>query len=319
MLISRGVDAGLAGVLGLLVGSFLNVVVHRLPLIMYREWLRESIDNLVPAEGIPGLWRLVFGAAAAPPGDLEAAATAALPQVDALPATTLSKPRSRCPHCGAAIHWYQNIPVLSYLALRGRCASCGKPIGVRYPLVEAATGALFAFCGWRFGVTVQAAFWMAFCGILVCQFLIDLDTQLLPDSLNYMLLWLGLVAAALKLTAVPLPMAVWGAVFGYSSLWLVYHAYRLLTGKHGFGYGDFKLLAALGAWLGASSLVAIILLSSIVGAVLGIALLAIGRIAHKDIPISFGPFLAAAGLLALILGPEAFREYLPFAFPFDHY
>jgi leader peptidase (prepilin peptidase) / N-methyltransferase len=319
MLISRGIDAGLAGVLGLLVGSFLNVVIYRLPLMMYREWLRESVDNLVPAEGIPGLWRLVFGAQSTPPQDLEVAATAALPQVDALPATTLSKPRSRCPHCGAPIHWFQNIPVVSWLALRGKCASCAKPISVRYPLVEAVTAGLFAFCVWRFGISLPAAFWIAFSCILVCQFLIDLDTQLLPDSLNYVLLWLGLVAAALKVTTVPLSMAVWGAVFGYLSLWLVYHAYRLLTGKHGFGYGDFKLLAALGAWLGASYLVAIILLSSIVGAVLGIALLAIGKIANKDIPISFGPFLAAAGLLAMILGPDAFRDYLPFAFPFDRY
>jgi len=319
MLVSRGIDAGLAGVLGLLVGSFLNVVVYRLPQMMYRDWLRESVDNLVPAEGIPGLWRLVFGRNSTPPADLEAAATKALPQVDALPALTLSKPRSRCPHCGAAIHWYQNIPVVSWIALRGKCASCAGPISVRYPLVEAATAGLFAFCAWRFGISMQAAFWIAFSAILVCQFLIDLDTQLLPDSLNYVLLWLGLIAAALKVTTVPLSTAVWGAVFGYLSLWVVYHAYRLLTGKHGFGYGDFKLLAALGAWLGAGYLVAIILLSSIVGAVLGVALLAVGKIANKDIPISFGPFLAAAGLLAMLLGPDGFREYLPFAFPFDRY
>jgi leader peptidase (prepilin peptidase) / N-methyltransferase len=319
MLISRGIDAGLAGVLGLLVGSFLNVVVYRLPQMMYRDWLRESVDNLVPADGIPGLWRLVFGLRSTPPGDLEAAATAALPRVDALPDMTLSKPRSRCPHCGAAIHWYQNIPVVSWLALRGKCASCAKPISVRYPLVEAVTAGFFAFCAWHFGISLQAAFWIAFSCILVCQFLIDLDTQLLPDSLNYVLLWLGLVAAALKVTTVPLSAAVWGAVFGYLSLWVVYHAYRLLTGKHGFGYGDFKLLAALGAWLGAGYLVAIILLSSVVGAVLGVALLAIGKIANKDIPISFGPFLAAAGLLAMLLGPDGFREYLPFAFPFDRY
>jgi leader peptidase (prepilin peptidase) / N-methyltransferase len=319
MLISPGIDAGLAGVFGLLVGSFLNVVVYRLPQMMYREWLRESVDNLVPADGIPGLWRLVFGAKSTPPKDLEAAATAALPQIDALPAMTLSKPRSRCPHCGAAIHWYQNIPVVSWLALRGKCAECGGPISMRYPLVEAVTAGLFAFCAWRFGLSLQAGFWIAFSCILVCQFLIDLDTQLLPDSLNYVLLWLGLAAAALKVTTVPLSAAVWGAVFGYLSLWAVYHGYRLLTGKHGFGYGDFKLLAALGAWLGASYLVAIILLSSIVGAVLGVALLAVGKIAHKDIPISFGPFLAAAGLLAMILGPEGFHDFLPFAFPFEHY
>ena len=313
---SAAIDAGVAGVLGLLVGSFLNVVIYRVPQMMYREWLVDSVDNLVPADGIPGLWRLVFGRNSTPPQALEKAATAALLQVQALPALTLSHPRSRCPHCNAGIPWYQNIPVLSYVGLRGKCGSCAKPISIRYPLVELATAGFFTFCALRFGFTLQGAFWAAFSCILICQFLIDLDTQLLPDSLNYSLLWLGLIAAALKLTPVLLASAVWGAVFGYLSLWAVFHAYRLLTGKHGFGYGDFKLLAALGAWLGADHLLAIILLSSIVGAVLGIAMLVVGKLAHKDIPISFGPFLAAAGLVAMLLGPEGFRDFVPFAFPF---
>jgi leader peptidase (prepilin peptidase)/N-methyltransferase len=160
------------------------------------------------------------------------------------------------------------------------------------------------------------AVWAAFAALLLCQFLIDLDTQLLPDSLNYLLLWLGLLAAVMGWTEVPLRLAVWGAILGYLSLWTVYHAYRLATGKEGMGYGDFKLLAALGAWLGAHYLVGIILLSSIVGAVLGGALLVSGKLANKDIPISFGPFLAGAGLLCLVLGPPEVARMIPFAFPF---
>ena len=317
MVVSPGVDAAMAGVFGLLVGSFLNVVIHRLPLMMYREWLGEAVENLVPAEGFPGLWSLVFGRKAPMPKALEDSAAAAVTQVQALPSLSLMRPASRCPYCGAAIHWYQNVPVLSWLALRGRCASCRAPIGVRYPLVEIATGALFAFCVMRFGVSLAAALWIAFCCILVCQFLIDLDTQLLPDDLNYLLLWLGLGAAALHVTQVPLASAVWGAVFGYLSLWAVYHAYRLLTGKLGFGYGDFKLLAALGAWFGAEYLFAIILLSSFVGAVLGLILVALGRLASLQVKMSYGPFLAATGLVALLLGPHGFHEYFGFAFPFD--
>ncbi len=315
--VSPGVDAALAGVFGLLLGSFINVVVYRLPQMMYRDWLTESVDNLRPVEGLPSLWSLVFGKAASTPKDLETAAIAAAAQVEALPAFTLSRPRSRCPHCGAAIRWYQNVPVISWLALRGKCASCHGPISVRYPIVEAVTGALFAFCAWRFGITMAAGFWMVFCGILLCQFLIDLDTQLLPDTLTYILLWLGLAGSALKVTGVPLSSAVWGAFWGYMSLWLVFQAYKLVTKREGMGHGDFKLLAALGAWLGSSFLLPVILLSSIVGAVLGIALIMIGKIANRHIPISFGPFLAAAGIVALLLGPEGFREYLPFAFAFD--
>jgi leader peptidase (prepilin peptidase)/N-methyltransferase len=316
MVFSPGVDAALAGVLGLLVGSFLNVVVHRLPLVMYRDWLRSYLDELVPAEGIPGLWRLVFGPSSQQPAELSSAATGALAQVDALPALTLSKPRSRCPHCGAPIHWYQNVPVFSWLVLRGKCANCKAPISARYPIVELVTAGIFAFCVHRFGLTLAAAFWLAFSCLLVCQFLIDLDTMMLPDVLNYLLLWLGLIASVLHVTTVPLASAVWGAVFGYLSLWFVFHAYRLLTGKEGFGYGDFKLLAALGAWFGAGYLFAIVLLSSLVGSVIGIALVFAGRMANLQVKMSYGPFLAATGLVALALGPRGLQEYLPFAFPF---
>lgn len=315
MLVSQGFDAALAGVLGLLVGSFLNVVVYRTPVMMYRQWLNDAVGNLAKVEGIPSLWSLVFGPKADTPPALEAAADEAAKTLDALPPFNLSRPASRCGHCGAPIRFYQNVPVLSYLFLRGRCAACKAPISVRYPIVELVTGALFALCAWRFGLSLTGALWAAFAALLICQFLIDLDTQYLPDSINYILLWLGLIGAAAGLTGVSLPSAVWGAVFGYLGLWLIYHAYRLATGKEGMGYGDFKLLAAMGAWLGADYLIAIVLVSSLVGAVLGSIMLVAGRLAHKNIPIAFGPFLAGAGLVCLALGPDTVRQWIPFAFP----
>lgn len=312
-------DAALGGVLGLLIGSFLNVVVYRVPAMMYRGWLRESADNLMAADpqmGVPtSLWDLVFGGKTAPPAHLYASAEAAGKALDMLTPLDLVRPRSRCRACGHQIRWYENLPVLSWLAQRGACSACGTRIGWRYPLVELATGALFALCAWRWGLGPVAAAWALFAALLLCQFLIDLDTQLLPDQLNFLLLWAGLLASALGWT-VPLSAAVWGAAAGYLVLWGFFHAYRLLTGKEGMGYGDFKLLAALGAWLGADHLLAILLLSSIVGALLGGALLLRGRLAHKDVPIAFGPFLAGAGLLCLVLGPDQVRHIAPFAFPF---
>lgn len=312
-------DAALGGVLGLLIGSFLNVVVYRVPAMMYRGWLRESADNLMAADpqlGVPtSLWDLVFGGKTAPPAHLYASAEATGKALDALAPLDLVRPRSRCRACGHQIRWYENLPVLSWLAQRGACSACGTRIGWRYPLVELATGALFALCAWRWGLGPVAAAWALFAALLLCQFLIDLDTQLLPDQLNFLLLWAGLLASALGWT-VPLSAAVWGAAAGYLVLWGFFHAYRLVTGKEGMGYGDFKLLAALGAWLGADHLLAILLLSSIVGALLGGALLLRGRLAHKDVPIAFGPFLAGAGLLCLVLGPDQVRHIAPFAFPF---
>ncbi len=315
MPVSQGFDAVLAGVLGLLIGSFLNVVIYRTPVMMYREWLSDAVANLMTSKDVPSLWSLVFGPKATPPEGLEAAADKAAVAIEKLPPFDLTRPASRCGACGHKIRWYQNIPVLSYLFLRGRCASCKTSISPRYPLVEVVTGALFALCGWRFGITPTGALWAAFAALLICQFLIDFDTQFLPDSLNYTLLWLGLIGAAMGWTGVPLSSAVWGAVFGYLSLWLVYHAYRLVTGKEGMGYGDFKLLAALGVWLGADYLIAIILVSSLVGAVIGLTLRFVGKLAHKDIPIAFGPFLAGAGLVCLVIGPELVRQWVPFAFP----
>lgn len=315
MLVSQEFDAAFAGVLGLLVGSFLNVVIYRTPVMMYRSWLADAVANLMSSKDVPSLWSLVFGPKAQPPAGLEAAADKAAVAIEALPPFDLTRPASRCGACGHGIRWYQNIPVLSYLVLRGRCAACGTPISPRYPLVELVTGALFALCAYRFGLTPTGALWAAFAAFLVCQFLIDFDTQFLPDALNYPLLWLGLVGAAMGWTGTALSSAVWGAVFGYLSLWLVYHGYRLATGKEGMGYGDFKLLAALGAWLGADYLIAIILVSSLVGAVIGLTLRFVGKLAHKDIPMAFGPFLAGAGLVCLVAGPELVRQWIPFAFP----
>jgi leader peptidase (prepilin peptidase) / N-methyltransferase len=284
MLAAAGVDAFVAGVLGLLVGSFLNVVIHRLPAMLERQWAAECAAlNDQP-----------------------------LPEQEAF---NLVVPRSRCPHCGHQIRWYENIPVVSWLALRGKCSQCRQGISIRYPIVELVTAALFALCGARWGLSLQAAAWAAFAGLLVCLFLIDMDTQILPDDLNYSLLWLGLLVSALG-WSVPLPSAVWGAALGYLVFWAIFQVFKLATGKEGMGYGDFKLLAALGAWLGAEYLLAIILLSSIVGAVIGIVLLVVGKLAHKDIPMPFGPYLAGAGLVCLVLGPAAVPALLPFAFPF---
>ena len=287
MLVSPGVDAALFGVLGLLVGSFLNVVIYRLPKMLEAEWA----DNCAELAGTEPPERAPFN---------------------------LAQPRSRCQKCQHAIRWYENIPVLSYLALRGKCAQCKTAIGIRYPLVELATGLLFAALANMYGLTVTGLVWAVLACLLVAQFFIDFDTQLLPDDLNYPIVWLGLIASAMGWTTIALPSAVWGAVFGYLSLWTVYQVHHRLTGKHGMGHGDFKLLAGLGAWFGAEYLVAIILLSSVVGSIIGGGLLVVGRLANRDIPIPFGPFLAGAGLLAMLAGPGRLESLLPFAFPFSH-
>ena len=266
-------QAALGGVFGLLVGSFLNVVIHRLPKMMERQWAAECAELTgEPAE----------------------------PQ----PPFNLMVPRSRCPHCGHQIRWHENIPVLSWLALRGTCSSCGTPISPRYPAVELVTGALFAWCAWRWGWTPAAAAWCLFAAVLVALALIDWDTTLLPDDLTLPLLWAGLIASALGWTQVPLPQAVWGAVAGYLSLWGVYWAFRLATGKEGMGYGDFKLFAALGAWFGWPALVPIILMASVIGAVVGIGM-KMARSLREGGVVPFGPFLSMAGLTAMIFGPSA--------------
>ncbi len=266
-------SAALAGLLGLLIGSFLNVVIYRLPKMMEREWAAECAEL-----------------AGKPPEPTET--------------FNLLLPRSRCQHCGHAIRWYENIPIVSYVFLRGKCSACGAPISLRYPMVELATGALFGYCGWRWGITSTGVVWCAFAAAIVALGMIDWDTTLLPDSITQPLLWGGLIAAALKWTHVPLGDALWGAVGGYLSLWLVYWSFKLLTGKEGMGFGDFKLFAALGAWFGWTALVPIILMASVIGAIIGIALkLRSGLREGGYVP--FGPFLATAGLTAMIFGPQS--------------
>ena len=275
-------DAALGGIFGLILGSFLNVVVHRLPRMMEQQWAREYA---------------------------EAAGTPAAP--DTAAPLSLMQPRSRCPHCGHQIRWFENIPVLSYAALRGRCSACKAPISPRYPIVELATGALFLFCFARWGINPTGLAWCGFAAAVLTLALIDWDTTLLPDSITLPLVWAGLIAAALQCTATPLPAALWGAVAGYMSLWTVYWAFKLLTGKEGMGFGDFKLFAALGAWFGWQALVPIILMASIIGAVVGIAMKFNSSLREGGY-VPFGPFLAGAGLTAMAFGPEAILHFIGF-------
>ena len=284
MLFDPWLEMALAGLLGLLIGSFLNVVIHRLPKMMERQWALEYAHYAAEQSGN------------------------ALPQEQTAP-FGLSHPRSACPHCQHAIRWYENIPVLSYLWLRGRCAGCKTRISLRYPLVELLTGALFALCAWRWGLSPTAGAWAVFCALLVALAGIDWDTTLLPDDLTYPLLWAGLIAAALQWTSVPLFAAVMGAVAGYLSLWSVYWAFKLATGKEGMGYGDFKLFAALGAWFGWQALVPIILMASVIGAIVGIAMKFSSGLREGGY-IPFGPFLAGAGLVALLAGPQQVMHFI---------
>lgn len=286
-------------VLGLLVGSFLNVVIHRLPVMLQRDWRGQSLQIL-------GEWAQDPKA----PSDLSTIRPP-LERLAAAPATryNLLVPRSTCPHCKAPISALQNIPLLSYAVQRGRCRSCGAAIGLRYPVVEATTGILSALVGWHFGFSWAGAAALLFCWAMIAASVIDLDTQLLPDDITLPLLWFGLLFNVSG-TFVPLPSAVIGAIAGYLSLWSVYWVFKLVTGKEGMGYGDFKLLAAIGAFLGWQMLPATILLSSMVGAVVGIAMILFaGR--DRQIPIPFGPYLAAAGLIALFLGEKINQAYLP--------
>jgi leader peptidase (prepilin peptidase)/N-methyltransferase len=276
--------AWLAGLLGLMIGSFLNVVIHRLPLMMQAEWARECAE---------------FSGQTDTPA-----------QPAETPALSLSQPRSRCPHCGHPIAWHENIPVLSYLLLRGKCSACGAGYGPRYLLVELFTGVLFYVCVLRWGGTLTALAWCGLCAALLTLALIDWDTTLLPDDITLPLLWTGLVVAALQVNpGVSLADAFWGAVGGYLSLWLVYQAFKLVTGKEGMGYGDFKLFAALGAWFGWTALVPIILMASLAGAVVGLLLKRFSQL-RAGAYLPFGPFLAGAGLLMLCWGPSAVLRWL---------
>lgn len=277
----------LVGVFGLLIGSFLNVVVHRLPLMMQRQW-RLECQALLEEQGCQ-----VSG--------------------PALPSEryNLVVPGSACPHCGHEIGPLENIPLLSWLALRGRCRSCQAPISARYPLVELLTGLVFATIAWRFGFSAQTLAGTVFSALLIAMTFIDIDHQLLPDSLTQPMLWLGLMLSFMPVFASQ-GNALLGVVFGYLSLWLVYWTFKLVTGKEGMGAGDFKLLAALGAWLGWQMLPLVILLSSLVGALAGIALILFRR-GDRQLRIPFGPYLAVAGWLALLWGPELVHRYLQLA------
>jgi leader peptidase (prepilin peptidase)/N-methyltransferase len=295
--------AGL-GLLGLVVGSFLNVVVHRLPLMLERQWWGDVAAQLGDADS----YRRVF--AAAPPAALGQAARGLDQTLAALPALGLARPASRCPACGQTIRWHQNIPVLSWLLLRGRCAACGVRIPARYPLVEAGTALLFAAVGWRLGATPQALMWCAVVAVLLVLALIDWDTTVLPDALTLPLLWAGLVAATLGwLPALGLSTALWGAVAGYGSLWAVYWLFKLATGKEGMGFGDFKLLAALGAWLGWQAILPIVLMASVIGAAVGLVMKATGSLRDGRF-VPFGPFLAGGGLAVLLIGLPTVLEWI---------
>jgi len=284
------------GLLGLLVGSFLNVVVHRLPLMLERQWWADVAAQLGDRAG----FRRVFGAEA--PAGLVQASGALDQSLDGLPALGLARPGSRCPGCGHRIRWFENIPVLSWLALRGRCSACGTRIALRYPLVELGCGALFAVIAWRLGPQWSTLLWCAAAAVLLTAALIDWDTTLLPDMLTLPLLWAGLVAAALGwLPALTLAQSLAGAVAGYLSLWSVYWLFKLTTGKEGMGFGDFKLLAALGAWLGWQAILPIVLGASVLGAVVGLGMKATGALREGRF-VPFGPFLAGGGLAVMLLG-----------------
>ena len=274
-----GLVAALVGILGLLIGSFLNVVIYRVPRMMERQWAAECAElNGVPAQPAEKF--------------------------------NLLTPRSRCSSCGHLIRWYENIPVLSYVFLRGKCSACRAPYGMRYPLVEAVTGALFFFCAWRWGWTMTALAWCGFSAALLALAVIDWDTTLLPDDMTLPLLWAGLIAAAMQWNpAVGLSSALWGAVAGYLSLWAVYWAFKLATGKEGMGYGDFKLFAALGAWFGWTALVPMILMASVIGAAIGIAMKFSSGLREGGY-VPFGPFLAGAGFTAMIFGPQSILQFI---------
>ncbi|MEP4546533.1 MAG: A24 family peptidase [Saccharospirillum sp.] len=264
-------------VLGLLVGSFLNVVIYRLPVMMQNAWAREAAEMAGVDEPEQTRFDLI-------------------------------KPDSTCPSCGHQIRAWENIPVISYLVLGGKCSQCKTRISPRYPIIELTTGLLSLALAWQFGATVQTAALLVLFWALIAMTMIDVDHQLLPDSITLPLLWLGLLLN-LGNTFVPLEQAVIGAVAGYLSLWSIYWAFKLLTGKEGMGYGDFKLFAAFGAWFGWGALPLIILLSSLVGAVVGIALIAfMGR--ERQIPIPFGPYLCGAALVYVFWGNTITAWYL---------
>lgn len=268
-------------VLGLMVGSFLNVVILRMPVRLMQDWRQQCRELLGQECGTQ----------------------------DATTAPGLVKPRSRCPQCGTGIAWYDNIPIISWLLLRAKCRQCGAKISVRYPLVELTTGLLSLWVVLHFGPGPEALAALILLWALIAATGIDFDHQLLPDQITLPLLWVGLLVNMQWALFTDLESAVIGAVAGYMVLWTVFHVFRLLTGKEGMGYGDFKLLAALGAWMGWQVLGVIIVLASLVGAIVGIAMMILAR-RGKDVPIAFGPYLAAAGFIALLYGEALVQFWL---------
>jgi len=275
--------SALAGIIGLLVGSFLNVVIYRLPLMMQRGWRRECIEFLQLDAGT-------------------------IQDENTEEPFNLVLPLSRCPGCNTPIRPYQNIPVISYLFLKGKCATCGCHISLRYPIVEALTALASIIVAWHFGYTLQAFFALILTWALIALIFIDVDHQLLPDSITLPLLWLGMCLSLFDLYT-DAHASIIGAVAGYTVLWAVFHLFKLATGKEGMGYGDFKLLALFGAWLGWQYLPIIILLSSLVGAVVGVSMIIFVKHDH-NVPIPFGPYLAAAGWIALLWGNDLNHLYL---------
>lgn len=290
------------GLLGLVVGSFLNVVIHRLPIMTERAWREGFEESDVPVAERAAHDLEINGDGTASVGGGSrtgvAGADGAFPADDE--PFNLAVPRSRCPSCGHRIGALENVPVVSWLALRGRCSGCSAPISVRYPLVEAATALLSVLVAWHFGPTPQALLGLVVTWFLIAMSMIDFDTQYLFDSLTLPLLWIGLLASLVPVFA-DVRSAVVGAALGYGILWSVYWLFKLVTGKEGMGYGDFKLLAAIGALLGWQALPMVILLSSLVGAVVGVAIIAATK-RDRSVPIPFGPYLAAAGFIAMLWG-----------------
>jgi leader peptidase (prepilin peptidase) / N-methyltransferase len=292
-------------VVSLLIGSFLNVVIHRVPIMLEREWHAQAEDILREKQGDGGPM---------PDSQLDLELGAQPQPRPPHSKYNLVVPRSACPKCGTMITAAQNIPVVSYLWLRGKCASCGVHISARYPLVELGTAILSALVAWKFGFVWYTAAALLLTWVLIALTGIDIDHQLLPDNMTLPLVWLGLLLSlATTIPSIGLPVdprsSIIGAAAGYLSLWSVYHGFRLLTGKEGMGYGDFKLFAALGAWLGWQMLLPIILLSASAGAVIGLLLIALrGR--DRNIPIPFGPYLATAGWICLMWGDELVAAYL---------
>jgi leader peptidase (prepilin peptidase)/N-methyltransferase len=295
------------GVLGLMVGSFLNVVVHRLPLMLERQWWGDVNAQLADSES----FQRVFGSEPALP--LKQATGLLDKALRTLPALGLALPPSRCPSCGHRIAWYENIPLISWLALRGRCSACRTPISMRYPLVELGTAMLFAGLAWRAGPQPSAALWCAAGAVLLALALIDWDTTVLPDALTLPLLWAGLVCAALGwLPGLTLPQSLAGVALGYLSLWSVYWVFKLATGKEGMGFGDFKLLAALGAWLGWQAILPIVLMASVIGAAIGLVMKATGSLREGRF-VPFGPFLAGGGMAVVLFGLDTVLGWIGWA------